>query len=62
MFVRVIVFLQIVVRVPPVVQAVPSEGVISTRNGNDVTLRCSGKGNPNPRITWHKQVRHVEIS
>ena len=43
--------------VPPAVQAMPREGLIVTRKGQDVTLRCSGRGNPNPRITWSKKVR-----
>ena len=45
--------------VPPAVQAMPREGLIVTRKGQDVTLRCSGRGNPNPRITWSKKVRNV---
>ena len=43
--------------VPPAVQAMPREGLIVTRKGQDVTLRCSGRGNPNPRIEWSKKVR-----
>lgn len=43
------------VMVPPAVQAMPRGGVVSTRKGKDVTLRCAGKGNPNPRITWSKK-------
>ena len=42
--------------VPPAVQAMPREGHIVTRKGKDITLRCSGKGNPNPRISWSKTV------
>lgn len=42
------------VMVPPAVQAMPREGKVATRKGKDITLRCSGKGNPNPRITWSK--------
>lgn len=47
---------QVEVLVPPAVQAMPREGIITTRKGNDVTLRCAGRGNPNPRITWTKKV------
>ena len=47
---------QVEVMVPPAVQAMPREGRIITRKGKDITLRCSGKGNPNPRITWSKTV------
>lgn len=43
------------VLVPPAVQAMPRDGIVSTRKGDDVTLRCSGRGNPNPRITWTKK-------
>ena len=42
--------------VPPAVQAMPRAGVIRTRKGKNITLRCAGKGNPNPRISWSKQV------
>ena len=48
--------------VPPAIQAMPREGKIMTRKGQDVTLRCSGKGNPNPRITWSKKVHVMHIS
>jgi len=46
---------KIEVMVPPAVQSKPREGLITTRKGQDVTLRCSGRGNPNPRITWSKK-------
>ena len=52
---------QIEVMVPPAVQSKPREGLIVTRKGQDVTLRCSGRGNPNPRITWSKKVKSMEI-
>ena len=42
--------------VPPAVQPMPRAGVIRTRKGKNITLRCAGKGNPNPRISWSKQV------
>ena len=45
--------------VPPAVQAMPRQGRIETRKGKDITLRCSGKGNPNPRITWSKKVYYI---
>ena len=50
---------QIEVMVPPAVQSKPREGLIVTRKGQDVTLRCSGRGNPNPRITWSKKVKSI---
>ena len=45
------------VLVPPAVQPMPRDGAINARKGDDITLRCSGRGNPNPRITWKKQVQ-----
>ena len=50
---------QVEVMVPPAVQAMPRQGRIETRKGKDITLRCSGKGNPNPRITWSKKVYNI---
>lgn len=44
------------VLVPPAVQAIPREGTVVKRKGSKVILRCSGTGNPNPRITWTKKV------
>ena len=55
-FIIVKIYLQIEVMVPPAVQAMPREGIIDARKGQDLTLRCSGRGNPNPRITWSKKV------
>ena len=46
--------------VPPAVQPMPRAGVIKTRKGKNITLRCAGKGNPNPRISWSKQVRFID--
>ena len=55
-FILSIFVFQVEVMVPPAVQAMPRQGRIETRKGKDITLRCSGKGNPNPRITWSKKV------
>ena len=49
-------FFQVEVLVPPAVQPMPRAGIVRTRKGKNVTLRCAGKGNPNPRISWSKQV------
>ena len=49
-------FVQVEVLVPPAVQPMPRAGIVRTRKGKNVTLRCAGKGNPNPRISWSKQV------
>ena len=45
---------QVVVMVPPAIQ--PTKRVIKSRKGKNITLRCAGKGNPNPRISWSKKV------
>ena len=52
----VIVFFQLEVLVPPTVQAMPRVGKVTVRKGKDFTLRCAAKGNPNPTITWSKEV------
>ena len=57
-FILSIFVFQVEVMVPPAVQAMPRQGRIETRKGKDITLRCSGKGNPNPRITWSKKVHN----
>ena len=49
-------FLKVEVMVPPAIQPMPRQGIIRTRKGKNITLRCAGKGNPNPRISWSKQV------
>ena len=51
------IILQVEVLVPPAVQPMPGDGTVTARKGADLTLRCSGRGNPNPRITWRKAVR-----
>ena len=58
-FILSIFVFQVEVMVPPAVQAMPRQGRIETRKGKDITLRCSGKGNPNPRITWSKKVYNI---
>ena len=58
-FILSIFVFQVEVMVPPAVQAMPRQGRIETRKGKDITLRCSGKGNPNPRITWSKKVYYI---
>ena len=45
--------------VPPAIQPMPRQGIIRTRKGKNITLRCAGKGNPNPRISWSKQVGYI---
>ena len=47
--------------VPPAIQPMPRQGIIRTRKGKNITLRCAGKGNPNPRISWSKQVRKLSL-
>jgi hypothetical protein len=44
------------VLVPPTVQAMPRVGKVTVRKGKDFTLRCAAKGNPNPTISWSKEV------
>ena len=39
---------------PPAV--VVRDKTVTERKGEDVTLRCAARGNPNPRITWTKKV------
>ena len=39
---------------PPAV--VVRDKLVTERKGEDVTLRCAARGNPNPRITWTKKV------
>ena len=51
------IFLQIEVLVPPAVQAMPRVGKVTVRKGKDFTLRCAAKGNPNPTISWSKEVK-----
>ena len=48
--------MQIEVLVPPAVQAMPRVGKVTVRKGKDFTLRCAAKGNPNPTISWSKEV------
>ena len=45
---------QVEVLVPPAV--VVRDKTVTERKGEDVTLRCAARGNPNPRITWTKKV------
>ena len=48
---------QVEVLVPPAV--VVRDKLVTERKGEDVTLRCAARGNPNPRITWTKKVGEV---
>ena len=48
---------QVEVLVPPAV--VVRDKLVTERKGEDVTLRCAARGNPNPRITWSKKVGEV---
>jgi len=47
---------QVEVLVPPAVQRMPQEGAVTVMADQDVTLRCAGRGNPNPKIIWKKKV------
>ena len=50
-------YVQVEVLVPPAV--VVRDKLVTERKGEDVTLRCAARGNPNPRITWTKKVGAV---
>ncbi len=43
--------------VPPSIRADPQDGNYVVKKGRKVELRCIASGNPDPTITWSRQVR-----
>ena len=46
------------VLIAPQIQA--KESKVQLHKGENYTLRCSARGQPNPRITWEKKVTNVK--
>ena len=50
---------KLTVVVPPKVVPLPSNGRVTTKEGESVTLRCNATGIPKPRLAWQKSVGAV---
>ena len=46
----------VIVQVPPSILPVPTEGLVTAKQGESVSLRCNATGVPLPTIAWHKSV------
>ena len=45
--------------VPPTIRADPPDGNYVVKKGRKVELKCVASGNPDPTITWTRQVSHT---
>ena len=44
--------------VPPTIRPDPPDGNYVVKKGRKIELKCVASGNPDPTITWTRQVRH----
>lgn len=47
----------VAVSVPPSIRADPPDGNYVVKKGRKIELKCMASGNPDPTITWSRQVR-----
>ena len=51
-----IIFLLYYFAVPPTIRSDPPDGNYVVKKGRKVELKCIASGNPDPTITWTRQV------
>ena len=62
-FLRILIhFFRLFFAVPPSIRPDPPDGNYVVKKGRKVELRCLASGNPDPTITWSRQVRNYRIS
>ena len=45
---------------PPTINRLPSEDVITLREGDSLTVQCLAHGNPKPEISWIKKGKRLD--
>ena len=48
--------------VPPTIRPDPPDGNYVVKKGRKVELKCVASGNPDPTITWTRQVKNYDLS